>query len=320
MRLPTAAGPAITGYDLRYRAEGAVSWTSHPVVGTATSAAIAGLASDTTYEAQVRAVNDEGASEWSESGAGATAKPNAAPAFPSSASREIAENSAAGTAVGGPVTASDADGDALRYTLAGASEFVIDADTGQISVAAGASLDYETKSSYSVTVSVSDGLDADGNADAAVDATVSVTIGVTDVDESVAEPNGPPSVTAPADKEYRQGETIASFAIAVTDPDGDAVSVSLSGLPGGLSYSGGKVSGTVSSDATAATYTVTITASDGVNAAVTAEFDIEVSEPGALVLLADLSLVSWLWLLLALLLTVLWIVYRRRRRLKHNPV
>ncbi len=313
-------GPAITGYDLRYRAEGTVSWTYHPVVGTATSAAIAGLESDTTYEAQVRAINDEGASEWSESGAGATAKPNAAPTFPSGASREIAENSAAGTSVGQPVTASDADGDALSYTLSGASEFAIDADTGQISVAAGASLDYETKSSYVVTVSVSDGLGADGNADAAVDATVEVTIGVTDVDESVAEPNGPPSVTAPADKEYRQGETIASFAIAVSDPDGDAVEVSLSGLPGGLSYSGGKVSGTVSSDATAATYTVTITASDGVNAAVTAEFDIEVSEPGVLVLLADLSLVSWLWLLLALLLTVLWIVYRRRRRLKHNPV
>ncbi len=312
-------GPAITGYDLRYRAEGAVSWTSHPVVGTATSAAIAGLASDTTYEAQVRAVNDEGASEWSESGEGATAKPNAAPAFPSGASRQVSENSAAGTAVGGPVTATDADGDALSYTLSGASEFAIDSETGQISVAAGASLDYETKSSYSVTVSVSDGLDADGNADAAVDAMVSVTIGVTDVDESVEEPNGPPSVTSPADKEYRQGETIASFAIAVSDPDGDAVEVSLSGLPGGLSYSGGKVSGTVSSDATAATYTVTITASDGVNAAVTAEFDIEVSEPGVLVLLADLSLVSWLWLLLALLLTVLWIVYRRRR-LKHNPV
>ena len=44
-------------------------------------------------------------------------------------------------------------------------------------------LDYETKSSYSVTVSVSDSKDAGGNADTAADDTVILTITVTNVEE-----------------------------------------------------------------------------------------------------------------------------------------
>ena len=44
-------------------------------------------------------------------------------------------------------------------------------------------LDYESKSSYSVTVSVSDGKDVDGNADTSIDDTIDVTITVTDQDE-----------------------------------------------------------------------------------------------------------------------------------------
>ena len=44
-------------------------------------------------------------------------------------------------------------------------------------------LDYETKSSYSVTVSVSDSKDAGGNADTAADDTITVTITVSNVEE-----------------------------------------------------------------------------------------------------------------------------------------
>ena len=72
--------------------------------------------------------------------------------------RSVAENSPAGTAVGDPVTGTPYDDgdpdtdDALTYTLTGeaatSGAFVIDAASGQISVAEGATLDYETKSSY----------------------------------------------------------------------------------------------------------------------------------------------------------------------------
>ncbi|MDE0004709.1 MAG: fibronectin type III domain-containing protein, partial [Rhodospirillaceae bacterium] len=70
--------------------------------------------------------------------------------------RAIAENSPAGAAVGDPVTGTpyddgdDQTNDALTYTLTGdaAGAFVIDASTGQISVKQGATIDYETTSSY----------------------------------------------------------------------------------------------------------------------------------------------------------------------------
>ena len=47
----------------------------------------------------------------------------------------------------------------------------------------GTTLDYETKSSYSVTVSVRDSKDADGNPDTATDDTIEVTITLTNEDE-----------------------------------------------------------------------------------------------------------------------------------------
>ena len=70
--------------------------------------------------------------------------------------RSVRENAAAGTAVGRPVAGTpyddgdDQTNDALTHTLHGeaAGSFVIDSATGQISVKQGASLDYETKASY----------------------------------------------------------------------------------------------------------------------------------------------------------------------------
>jgi len=87
--------------------------------------------------------------------------------------RSVAENTAAGTAIGDPVAATDEDGDALTYTLGGddADAFTIDS-TGQLMTSA--PLDYETKMSYTVTVSASS-----GKADE-VDAMTTVTIMVTD--------------------------------------------------------------------------------------------------------------------------------------------
>ena len=71
----------------------------------------------------------------------------------------LAENSAAGTPVG-TVAATDADaGQTLsQWQLTDTSgNFAIDAASGAITVAAGASLDFESRTSYSVDVSVFDG-------------------------------------------------------------------------------------------------------------------------------------------------------------------
>ena len=100
---------------------------------------------------------------------------NVAPEFASArTSRTVAGNTAAGEDIGTPVAATDINGDTLAYTLGGAdaASFNIDPDTGQLMTLA--ALDYETKSTYSVTVTASD---SGGLSDS-----TAVTITVTDVD------------------------------------------------------------------------------------------------------------------------------------------
>jgi len=85
--------------------------------------------------------------------------PDNPPAVTPGQSFTVDENVAAGTAIG-TVLATDADaGNTLSQwqITDGSGKFVIDASTGTISLAAGASLDFEMATSYSVSVSVSDG-------------------------------------------------------------------------------------------------------------------------------------------------------------------
>ena len=98
--------------------------------------------------------------------------------------RSVVQSAESGTNVGRPVSASDPDGDSLTYTLGGtdAETFAIDATTGQI--VTNAALDVEEKSSYSVTVSVTDNKNAGGGTYPALDDTITVTITVTDVELS----------------------------------------------------------------------------------------------------------------------------------------
>ena len=103
------------------------------------------------------------------------------PQFPEpTTTRSVQENAAAGSPVGAPVTATDADEadkDLLTYTLsdADAGPFALNPDTGQLTVAEGTELDYETTSSYAVTVTATDPSGASDSID--------VTITVTPVDE-----------------------------------------------------------------------------------------------------------------------------------------
>ncbi len=81
---PADNGSAITGYDLRYFLGGSDpasndDWVGANHSGTATSTTLFCLAGDSAYRIQVRAVNAAGAGGWSESGAGSTLRPNAAP-------------------------------------------------------------------------------------------------------------------------------------------------------------------------------------------------------------------------------------------------
>ena len=91
--------------------------------------------------------------------------------------------------VGAAVTATDADGDTLTYSLEGtdAAKFGIDSGSGQIQTKVGEKYDREAKASYSVTVKADD---SNGGSD-----TIAVTI---NVDNEVEKPVAPaiPTVTA----------------------------------------------------------------------------------------------------------------------------
>ena len=157
---------------------------------------------------------------------------NSAPVFPSTENgrREVEENSAGGTAVGAPVEATDlnagdsAVNDPLAYSLSGtdAASFTIDSSTGQISVAAGAQLDYEGKRSYRVTVEVTDGRDQNGDDDMAViDARRNVTITVTNVNEA-------PVVTGDAAPSVKENSSSIVASYTATDPERDTLTWSVS--------------------------------------------------------------------------------------------
>ena len=86
-------------------------------------------------------------------------------------SLSVAENTQAGASVGDPIPVYNADADVLYYDLVGVGEEDFDTVAGpgtdphtvQIVVADGASLDYETRSSYDLSLTVTDKLDHEGN-------------------------------------------------------------------------------------------------------------------------------------------------------------
>ena len=139
--------------------------------------------------------NADTAVDATRAGAGAVTDVNEDPAFESSAptALSVEENTASGTAVGAAFSASDPEDDTLTYSLASSNgdhnSFDI-SSAGQITVSSTASLDYESKSSYSITVQMSDGKDADGNANTAVDTTRAVTVTVTNAEELPPKPTG----------------------------------------------------------------------------------------------------------------------------------
>ena len=72
---PENTGPAITDYDVQYREKGTGRFIDGQHEGPGLSLTLDDLEPGTAYEVQVRATNDEGTSNWSESGEGMTVTP-----------------------------------------------------------------------------------------------------------------------------------------------------------------------------------------------------------------------------------------------------
>ena len=197
---PDNTGPAITGYDIRYREGNSGGFTLIPPAGTGTTATIAPmgdaqLTPGSSYEVYVRAQNGESPSEWSAAGTGRTSIGNSEPLFDdrddvtldgdgnlpaATTDRTVAENTRPGQSVGRAVRAVDGNGDTRTYRLAAAdgvaapdvNKFDINESTGQILTKEplnhedAAGCDYDdaanpTLCTYTVKVQVWDGLGED---------------------------------------------------------------------------------------------------------------------------------------------------------------
>ena len=163
-----------------------------------------------------------------------TRAPNAPPAFDegAAATRGVVENTAAGENIGDPVAATDADDDTLTYSLdaAGAEFFDIDASSGQLRTKAG--LDFEDEPRYTVTVSVHDGKDDNGDADEVTDDTITVTILVADMNEAPEFPSSETGMRS-VDENTPAGEDIGA-PVAATDDDNDTLTYSLDATERGI--------------------------------------------------------------------------------------
>ena len=154
-----------------------------------------------------------------------TRAPNTPPTFNDgpTTTRGVDENTTTNENIGGPVGATDDDSDTLTYSLdaTSAASFDIDAD-GQLRTKA--DLDYETQSSYTVTMSVSDSKDDNSAADEVTDDTIRVTILVANMNE---DPEFPTSETGmrSVDENTIAGVNIGA-PFTATDGDNDTLTYS----------------------------------------------------------------------------------------------
>jgi len=186
-----------------------------------------------------------------------------APVFTSGAAATFAEN-AAGVVY--TATATDAEGDALSYSLSGtdAALFAIDSTTGEVTFVTSpdfeAPADADGDNAYEVIVTASDGVNT-------TDHTVSIT--VTNVNDVA------PVFTSGAAATFAENDTGTVYTATAIDAEGDTLSYSLWGADAALfsiDSTTGEVSFLASPDFEAPAdangdnaYEVIVTASDGVN-------------------------------------------------------
>jgi hypothetical protein len=191
-------------------------------------------------------------------GADETPPPNTPPVISGSPGTQVAE----GQTYRFVPSASDADGDSLTFSIANRPSWAsFNTSTGALSGTPG----YNSAGTTSnIRISVSD-----GNATASLNA-FSIT---------VSDTNRAPSISGSPVTNIDEGEAY-TFAPVSSDPDGDTLTYSISGLPSWASFnnSTGTLSGTPDSNSAGTYGNIVISVSDGSNTASLAGFAITVND------------------------------------------
>jgi VCBS repeat-containing protein len=215
------AGEVLT-YTLTDHAGGRFAIDPHTGVITVAGGALLDHESAAEHDIEVT-VTDAGGLSASRAFTIAVTDVNEAPSIAGLSTGAVAENSAAGTVVGS-VSAIDPDaGDVLAYTLVddAGGRFAIDPDSGMITVADGAALDYESATRHDIKVEVTD---AGG-----LSTSRTFTIAVTDVNEA-------PSIIALSSNRVLEGASAGTVVGTVSAFDldiGDALTFALTDDAGG---------------------------------------------------------------------------------------
>ena len=196
-------GSSITGYAYRYSDDDGTTWerdwpTQADV--TTTSAVVDGLTNETTYTFQVRAHNKVGAGPAAQE----TATPEESNQAPTLTGPEDPSGNENSTSSLGTYTASDPDGDTLTWSLSGsdASSFELKGSSNTSrTLHFDSAPNYEAKSSYEVTVEVSD---------ESLSASVDVDVSVINVEE-----DGSVSLSSTAP------QVDTAITATLSDPDGN---------------------------------------------------------------------------------------------------
>ena len=174
----------------------------------------------------------------------------------------IDENTASGTTVA-TYYAVDPDGDDITFVLRAARDadfFTIDGETGVLTVAAGKTLDYETKASYELELEVIDNAAGQGQ--------ILQVINLNNLnDNAPVWQAGFSPATLSINENVLRDTPLVGGVYRATDADGDTITYTLSG-PNGRHYRIGSADGVLKTLAsldheTNTSDTITVTASDG---------------------------------------------------------
>ena len=177
----TSSGCGVIAWEIGAMASGASPTLSfNATVDT-------GATGTLTATAEIRSTTFDSDAENNAASADATLSgTNVRPPFFPGVTRSIVEHAVAGAHAGAPVAAESPDGRALTYTLSGpcSNKFHVHAN-GQIVLASGHTLDYDSQWEYPLVLSVSDGVNAAGEADTSADDSTPVLIQVEDTEPTV---------------------------------------------------------------------------------------------------------------------------------------